>query len=62
MTKSTKLPIVFKELKQLKKIEHRLEKQWDSLSDSGKKVRASFLSGLADLEARAADLEKMLDA
>jgi hypothetical protein len=62
MSNSSKLPNVIKELKQLKRIESRLQDQWDTLKDSGKKVHTSFLTSLADLETRASDLERLLDA
>jgi hypothetical protein len=62
MSNLEKAPIVLKELRQLKKIESRLQSQWDALADSGKKVQASFLYSLTELEARATELERMLDA
>jgi hypothetical protein len=62
MANTTKSFQVLKELKQLKIIELRLLRQWESLKASGKKVHTSFLTSLADLESRASDLERMLDA
>ena len=62
MSNEAKMPTVLKKLRNLKQIEFRLQKQWESFKTSGGEVHSSFLTALADLEARALELERMLDA
>ena len=62
MSNESKMPTVFRKLRKLQRIESRLQEQWDSLRASGKDVHSSFITALAELEARASELERMLDA
>jgi hypothetical protein len=53
--------LVTKELGELKALETTLRAKWPTLGRSGKRVRASFLASLGELEMRARRLELLLD-
>lgn len=59
---SHKEQLVVRELTELMSLETELQMKWKGLKRAGKGVRASFVSSLLELQARAQQLEQILDS